>query len=172
VKVEKNTVDMTEAMADLVDYNKHSMEKLQMKWTIEPGDGTGCSIQDAYVRNEKGICSILNCGKAIAENAISYGLLQKLCHDCEVEHKKFIDESLRQDDERLLAHFPPSNLVSPDELANISLEDGRWVKRPQWVRDANGQWIENTAITAEYVDSVGWRPYGGEPPSSKENPMN
>jgi hypothetical protein len=63
------------------------MKKLKTTWKIEPGDGTGCSIQDNMVRNENGLCSIPECGKPLPENAVSYGFLCKVCeaHQEEIE---------------------------------------------------------------------------------------
>lgn len=77
------------------------MEKLKTIWSMQPGDGTGCSIADATVRNQNGVCSILGCGKALTSDAVSYGILQKLCSDHEAEHKKWLNECLSWDKEIL-----------------------------------------------------------------------
>lgn len=68
---------------------------VKVNWSLEPGDGTGNSIQDAHVRNEKGICSILGCSKNTKDDAISYGLMQKLCPECEIEHLKCIEKFIK-----------------------------------------------------------------------------
>lgn len=65
------------------------IEKLpKQKWTIEPGDGTGCSISDALVRNSWGVCSVLGCGQKLNEDAVGRGLYCKLCP----QHEKELDE--------------------------------------------------------------------------------
>ena len=66
---------------------------LKTTFRLEPGDGSGCSIKDAVVRNERGVCAMLECGKSITDDAVSYGLIQKLCPDCERIHL----ESLRKE---------------------------------------------------------------------------
>ena len=79
------------------------MEKLpKMNWLIELGDGTGCSITDAQIRNQNGICSILGCNKKLANDAVSYGLLQKLCSDHEIEHKNLLREWFSWDKDILI----------------------------------------------------------------------
>jgi len=67
------------------------MKKLQAIWRMEPGDGTGCSIADAEVRNASGVCALLNCGKPIAPDAVSHGLFCKLCLDCEAQIEGLFD---------------------------------------------------------------------------------
>lgn len=57
---------------------------------MEPGDGTGCSLQDAKVRNEKGLCAIQGCGKVCDGG---YGFLNvKLCNPHSDEIKKLITD--------------------------------------------------------------------------------
>jgi len=63
-------------------------------WKMEPGDGTGCSIADAMVRNERGLCSIQGCNNPITSDAISYGLFCKMCPDCENELTRTFTELL------------------------------------------------------------------------------
>ena len=63
---------------------------LKSSWSIEPGDGTGCSIADAIVRNNNGICSTFNCGKAILPDAKTYCDVGKLCPDCEVLRERYL----------------------------------------------------------------------------------
>lgn len=68
-------------------------------FTIEPGDGTGSSIVDAQVRNKQGVCSILGCGKKLAEDAVPYegrGLMYKLCPECEKENRAIFQDMITE----------------------------------------------------------------------------
>jgi hypothetical protein len=56
----------------------------RVSFSIEPGDGTGNSIKDAYVRNDRGLCARKDCGKPLSSSGIKWGIQQKLC----VEHEK------------------------------------------------------------------------------------
>lgn len=49
-------------------------------FTIQPGDGTGCSLADIKVRNANGICSC--CDNKLDENSKNYGFMGDLCKDC------------------------------------------------------------------------------------------
>ncbi len=66
---------------------------LKPKWTIEPGDGTGCSLQDAKVRNDRGICAYLDCGQPLSPSGTSWGLMQKLC----VQHEESLDTWIKKE---------------------------------------------------------------------------
>ena len=58
--------------------------KLQAKWSMESGDGTGHSIADALVRNSNGLCAIIDCGKPMNrknEYTVFGGILCDDCHN-------------------------------------------------------------------------------------------
>jgi len=50
---------------------------------IEPGDGTGSSLKDARIRNDKNLCAMTNCGNSLEENhqPMKHGLFL-LCGKC------------------------------------------------------------------------------------------
>jgi len=64
--------------------------KLNAVWKMEPGDGTGKSIADAMIRNEKGLCAI--CDNTILPESICYGIFCKLCPICEKEILEALDK--------------------------------------------------------------------------------
>jgi hypothetical protein len=54
---------------------------------LEPGDGSGCSLEDARVRNTKGICAIFGCGNPLSIK--NYWVVGYVCDDCDEKYEKF-----------------------------------------------------------------------------------
>jgi hypothetical protein len=66
---------------------------LQPNWETQPGDGTGSSIADGKVRNQKGICAIQGCGKPMNKrnNMTVFGCF--VCDACCQSWKKAVYEN-------------------------------------------------------------------------------
>jgi len=67
------------------------MKKIKTKWQMEPGDGTGSSIADARIRNEKGICALKDCNKKINKRSHTLKIFDvKICLTCHNKVQKII----------------------------------------------------------------------------------
>ena len=69
---------------------------MRPKFTLEPGDGTGCSIADARVRNNNGLCGMQSCGGKLGKDENMLGMFFiRLCDSCYEDYKKFVEEMKR-----------------------------------------------------------------------------
>lgn len=72
------------------------MSELLPNYSIQPGDGTGTSLADSYIRNEKGEC--FYCLNKATE---TYGL-RKVCNKCNKRLKNLFLKTRHSDDITIL----------------------------------------------------------------------